>query len=95
MTCSRVTSLPEQAGDAALLFDPLDVGQMTNAILRMWLDDALCRQLEQNGADRLRYFSWERTARSYRALYRKVAGRVLNEEDCDLLANGASLSPPG
>jgi glycosyltransferase involved in cell wall biosynthesis len=95
VTCSRVTSLPEQAGDAALLFDPLDVGQMTNAILRMWLDDALCRQLEQNGADRLRHFSWERTARSYRALYRKVAGKVLNEEDCDLLANGASLSPPG
>ena len=28
VACSNVTSLPEQVGDAALLFDPVDVGQI-------------------------------------------------------------------
>ena len=41
VTCSSTTSLPELAGDAAILFDPTDVEAMADAIERVWTDDEL------------------------------------------------------
>src|SRR5262249_37364966 len=35
---SSVSALPEVVGDAALLIDPLDVDELTDAIQRLWLD---------------------------------------------------------
>jgi glycosyltransferase involved in cell wall biosynthesis len=84
--CSNVTSLPKQAGDAALIFDPDDVGGIAAAIRALWLDDGLREKLVENGHRQVGVFSWDRTARTFRALYRKVAGRELDEEDRNLLA---------
>ncbi|MCG3144866.1 MAG: D-inositol-3-phosphate glycosyltransferase [Gammaproteobacteria bacterium] len=83
--CSTVTSLPEQAGDAALLFDPYSVEEIANAVAQMATDQKLREKLKVNGARRLQDFSWERTARAYRALYRRGAGRPLSTEDQRLL----------
>jgi len=85
VACSTVTSLPEQVRDAALLFDPKSVDAIAAALKTMATDGALLEDLAAKGARRLADFSWERTARSYRALYRKVAGRELYEEDRHLL----------
>jgi glycosyltransferase involved in cell wall biosynthesis len=84
--CSTVTSLPEQAGDAALLFDPLSVESIADAVARMATDDSLLQDLRRRGGRRLQDFSWERTAKAYRAVYRRAAGFPLTEEDRWLLS---------
>jgi glycosyltransferase involved in cell wall biosynthesis len=91
--CSTATSLPEQAGDAALLFDPFSVESIADAVKRMATDGALRETLRRNGKRRLRDFSWERTARSYRAVYRRAAGRTLTEEDRRLLGWDWTIDP--
>jgi len=85
VACSSVTSLPEQAAGAALLFDPYDVEQVARALARMATDEDLRSELGHRGARRLGDFSLERTARAYRAVYRRAAGRALDEEDRGLL----------
>jgi glycosyltransferase involved in cell wall biosynthesis len=87
VACSAVTSLPEQAGDAALLFDSFSVEKIAAALSRMANDEILRAQLKQNGERRLNDFSLELTAKAYRAVYRRAAGRCLNEEDRQLLAH--------
>jgi glycosyltransferase involved in cell wall biosynthesis len=86
VACSTVTSLPQQAGDAALLFDPYDVGAIANAIHRLATETALRDVLRAAGRRRLLDFPWERTARAYRAVYRRAAHRTLSAEERDLLA---------
>jgi glycosyltransferase involved in cell wall biosynthesis len=85
VTCSTVTSLPEQAGNAALLFDPFSVEAIADAVRRMATDEQLRTELVRKGKRRLKDFSWERTAKAYRALYRRAAHHPLTEEDRWLL----------
>jgi len=85
VACSTVTSLPEQAGDAALLFNPTSVKNIADTIYRMTIDVKLRETLRRRGTARVHLFRWERTARMYRALYRKVARHSLTEEDRILL----------
>lgn len=86
VTCSTVTSLPEQAGDAALLFDPFSVPFIADAVRRMATDEHLRTELICKGKLRLCDFSWERTAKAYRAVYRRAARRPLSDEDQWLLS---------
>ena len=51
--CSRLFGMPEQVGDAALLFDPFDPFDMASAIRRVWDDDSLRRELVARGHTRL------------------------------------------
>jgi glycosyltransferase involved in cell wall biosynthesis len=78
---SSATSLKEQAGDAALFFDPTDVREMADRIVRLWQDDALRAQLAERGRRRVSRFTWDRVARTFRAHYRRIAGRPLTDED--------------
>ena len=87
VTCSAVTSLPELAAEAALLFDPLSVQSIAGALAEMHTNPALREDLRRRGARRLQDFSWERTAKQYRAVFRKAAGHQLNDEDQLLLAD--------
>jgi glycosyltransferase involved in cell wall biosynthesis len=86
VACSTVTSLPEQAGDAALLFDPFSVEAIAGAIRQMATDERLRNDLVERGRRRLQDFSWERTAKAYRAVYRRAARRPLTDEDRHLLS---------
>jgi hypothetical protein len=72
--------------DAGLLFDPLDVAAIGAAIERLMTDDTLCDDLRARGRTRLDDFDWTRTANGYRAVYRRVTGRTLTEEDRRLLS---------
>lgn len=84
--CSDVTCLPEMAGEAALIFNPTDPEEMAKIILRLWTDETLRRTLVKRGQKRVAQFSWDRTARLFRAHYRRLAHRPLHEEDRELLA---------
>lgn len=85
VAAAGVTCIPRQVDDAALLFDPRSPDAIAGAMLRLWSDDALREELARRGALRVARFSWDRTARAYRALYRTVAGRP-TPEDAAILA---------
>jgi glycosyltransferase involved in cell wall biosynthesis len=54
-------------------------------------DPELRATLRTRGSERVRLFTWERAAKKYRALYRKVAGRVLSDEDRQLLTGSVTV----
>ena len=70
---SNAASLPEVAGDAALLFDATSVEAIADAVKRIWTDDALRAALRERGLARARAFSWDATATAFRDLYRRAA----------------------
>ncbi len=60
---STHSSLPEVAGDAALLVDPTDEQAIADAMLRLSSDPALRQRLIEAGYANVRRFSWEKAAR--------------------------------
>jgi glycosyltransferase involved in cell wall biosynthesis len=69
---SRVSSLPEVAGTAALLVDPEDEGELVRAMVRV-LDGAPLRaRLAKAGKAQAAKFSWDRTAKETLDVYRAV-----------------------
>jgi glycosyltransferase involved in cell wall biosynthesis len=60
---SNVTSLPEVAGDAALLVDPADAGAIARSIVRVIEDAGLRQKLIDRGRERAAGYTWDRTAR--------------------------------
>jgi glycosyltransferase involved in cell wall biosynthesis len=90
---SNVTALPEQVGDAGVLFDPNDAVAIGEVLGRLFSDDALCSELKEKGKRRLADFDWTRTAQAYRAVYRRAAGQPLDPEDQTLLARDWMRDP--
>jgi glycosyltransferase involved in cell wall biosynthesis len=88
--CSTVTSLPEQAGDAALLFDPQQSVEIARAVRQLWEDEALRSLLVERAYENVSRLSWDRTARIFRAHYRRLADRELSDEDAYLLRGGTA-----
>ena len=46
---SRIYGMPEQLGDAVIYFDPSRTEEIAAALERLWIDDALCRELASKG----------------------------------------------
>jgi glycosyltransferase involved in cell wall biosynthesis len=67
------SSLPEVAGDAALLVDPLDRSAIAAGLLRLAGDHALRERLAAAGPRRAAGFTWRATAVATWASYRQVA----------------------
>lgn len=62
VVCSDVSSLPEVAGDAALLVDPESVESIAGGLARVVADEHLRRELVNQGFQQVRGFSWRRCA---------------------------------
>jgi glycosyltransferase involved in cell wall biosynthesis len=77
VACANSSSLPEVAGDAALLFDPSDEGAIAEALVRLLDDQALCRRLSRMGIAQAARFTWERTARLTLDSYARAFGSEL------------------
>lgn len=73
---SNTSSLPEVAGDAALMVNPQDVNAIAIAMQRVLENPALSSQMRQKGLARAQQFTWERTARETIAVYEQVLGRT-------------------
>src|SRR5262249_35142707 len=63
VACSNASSLPEVAGDAALLFDPHDERAIATALQSLLADPALAERLRARGHAGVRESTWERTGR--------------------------------
>lgn len=72
--CSRAASMPEVAGEAALLIDPRRSEELAAAIATVTGESAAAAELRQRGFCQAARFSWERTARETLAVFQKVAG---------------------
>jgi glycosyltransferase involved in cell wall biosynthesis len=70
---SNVSSLPEVAGNAAVLVDPYDTHSIADGIHRVLTDDALRAELRRLGLARAKQFSWESSVRRVREIYGQVA----------------------
>jgi glycosyltransferase involved in cell wall biosynthesis len=72
VVCSNASSLPEVAGDAALLVDPHDTSSLAAAMQRVLTDAELRAKLSAQGIVQARRFTWEQAARQTAAVYRQV-----------------------
>lgn len=81
MTCgapvvtSNTSSLPEVAGDAALLVDPQSVRDIAAALRAILLDEGTASRLRARGAARAAKFSWQRAALETLNVYDRVLRR--------------------
>ena len=73
VACSDRASLPEVAGGAALLFDPLSTSAIAAAMSELLERPALAKDLAARGFERSRSFTWEKTAAATLEVYRSVA----------------------
>jgi glycosyltransferase involved in cell wall biosynthesis len=72
---SNVSSLPEVAGDAAVLVDPYDPQAIADGIYRVLSDETLRRDLRKKGVARAGMFSWETSVRRVHKIYMQVANQ--------------------
>ena len=72
--CAHTSSLPEVAGEAALLVDPLDVEALAEALSRVLSDQDLRAEMRAKSLARAAEFSWPETARRTLAVYREAVG---------------------
>jgi glycosyltransferase involved in cell wall biosynthesis len=72
---SNVSSMPEVAGDAAVLVDPYNVESIVEGIARVLRDPALAAELRRKGIARARDFSWARSVARTREVYEQVCAQ--------------------
>ena len=63
--CSNVTSMPEVAGDAAILVDPHDDSGMSKEIERVLTASDLRNELIVKGYENIKRFSWDDSAKKF------------------------------
>ena len=73
VVAARAGSLPEVAGDAALLVDPSNPEEAARAVAAVIDRPDLRRELASRGSERARAFSWRRTAEATAEVYEEVA----------------------
>src|SRR6202162_2233568 len=71
---SNTSSLPEVAGNAALLVNPENVFEIRRGLQRVLLDPALRAQMKQRGYEQAQRFSWTNSVSRILEIYREVAG---------------------
>jgi glycosyltransferase involved in cell wall biosynthesis len=70
---SRIYGVPEQLGDAALLFDPKSVEEIHDCLVRLWQDDLLCAILAQKGRERVRAWGPKQFAARFAEIVSQLA----------------------
>jgi glycosyltransferase involved in cell wall biosynthesis len=70
---SNVSSLPEVAGNAAILINPKDEMELCNTMNEVYNNEALRVKHAALGIDRAKYYSWQKCARDYNEIFKKIA----------------------
>lgn len=69
---SNTSSLPEIIGDNVPMFDPMDVQEFKNAIIKIFTDKQYEQQLVEKGLKQALKFSWEKTAEETFKVYKSI-----------------------
>lgn len=73
VVCADAASLPEVAGGAALLVDPMDEVDIADALYKVVTDEALSAEMIKKGVENAKRFSWQDAARKLCDLYLEIA----------------------
>ncbi len=69
---SNVSSIPEIAGEAAKMINPMDVSGMAEAMLEMAKNENLKKELKEKGKKQLEKFNWEKCAQETLTVYESL-----------------------
>jgi glycosyltransferase involved in cell wall biosynthesis len=72
VACSRTTSIPEVAGDAAEYFEPTNTFDMADSLWRLVSSPTRRDVFRVRGLERVRAFTWERCAREHLDYFRTL-----------------------
>jgi len=72
VVCSNVSSLPEVVGEAALMINPFEIKEISEAIMIILQDNNLRDLLIAKGLKRAEEFTWEKTAQEYLEVFKKL-----------------------
>jgi glycosyltransferase involved in cell wall biosynthesis len=78
---SNTSSLPEAVGDAALLIDPYNTGELSGAITRILENKQLQEELRQKGYERVKEYTWPTSAHKMLSVYQKLYEGATNFSD--------------
>ena len=70
---SNLTAMPEVVGEAAILVDPNNIDSMSETMSNLINNNALRKELTQKGFERIKLYSWEKTAQQYIELYQDLS----------------------
>ncbi len=70
--CSDRASLPEVAGDAAILLDPDDIDAWSHSIESLLTDTAMQNKMVEKGYQQASSFTWNKTARETVRIYDSI-----------------------
>ena len=73
---ANVSAMPEVAGDAAILVDPLNIGEIVQAVRYLYTHPDDYQVLAHKGLDRARRFTWENTAEQVARVYEQVLAQT-------------------
>ena len=73
VVCGFASSLPEVAGDAAVMVDPYDINSIADAMEQILTDNELKNDLIKKGLAQAKHFSWEKTAIEYLDLFKNFS----------------------
>jgi glycosyltransferase involved in cell wall biosynthesis len=79
---SNVSSMPEIAGDSAILIDPFRVEDIAHGILEICEDSALRGMLRERGLERAQLFNWQNTVRHLLSIYSHVISDKTSKITC-------------
>lgn len=88
VVAARTTALPDQAGDAAVFFDPFSVEAISAAIIEVLDDGPEISDRVQKGINRVSQFTARNTANGYRFSYRRALDLPLDDVDLDWANHG-------
>jgi len=78
---STTSSLPEVVGDAAILVNPNNSGEISAAMMRVLGDKQLQEDLRQRGFQRVEQYRWPVSARKMLSIYQKLYDGVTDFSD--------------
>ena len=87
VAASNAASIPEVAGDAALLFDPTDISDIASSIETLWNNQQLRRELVERGYKRCAELTWKRSAEKTLEVYREAKEVGKSERHPSLLTD--------
>jgi glycosyltransferase involved in cell wall biosynthesis len=74
--CSNIASLPEVAGDAALLVNPYQIAEIADAIIKITKEPETEQRMKHDGPAQAAKFNWCRTAKQTLEIYMKAVSLV-------------------
>jgi glycosyltransferase involved in cell wall biosynthesis len=76
---SNTSSMPEIAGENAILVNPESSDEITEMMLRLEKDKDFYEQQRQIGLERAKLFSWRKTAEKLLKLYQEVYSEIYQQ----------------